>query len=141
MATKTFAPGQPHTGTGSEESAATWIAHPGTDYYVSDINGTIQRGHVAALFGAGAAGGPFDWDQAKAYAAHSSGSGVLHGTAGPVSGVNDFLTRLTEKSTWIRVGEVVLGLILIAVGLARITHAVPVATKIAKTVGAAGVMA
>jgi Na+/phosphate symporter len=66
---------------------------------------------------------------------------VLHGTAGPVSGVNDFLTRLTEKSTWIRVGEVVLGLILIAVGLARITHAVPVATKIAKTVGAAGVMA
>jgi len=55
----------------------------------------------------------------------------------PISGITDFLTRLTEASTWIRVGEVVLGLILIAVGVARITHAVPIATKIAKTAGMA----
>lgn len=58
---------------------------------------------------------------------------------GGLAGIGDFFARLTEASTWIRVGEVVLGLILIAVGLARITKAVPVATKIAKTVGAVAV--
>lgn len=48
--------------------------------------------------------------------------------------VSDFLKRLTEASLWERIGEVVLGLILIAVGIARITKAVPAATKIARAV-------
>lgn len=56
---------------------------------------------------------------------------------GGLAGIGDFFGRLTEASTWVRVGEVVLGLILVAVGIARITHAVPIATKIAKTAGMA----
>lgn len=48
-----------------------------------------------------------------------------------ISGVTDFLSRLTEANTWIRAAEVILGLILVAVGVARITHAIPAATKIA----------
>lgn len=58
---------------------------------------------------------------------------------GGLAAIGDFFARLGQPNTWIRAGEVVLGLILIAVGLARITKAVPVATKIAKTVGAVAV--
>lgn len=64
---------------------------------------------------------------------------IKAGLSGPLSGlaaIGDFFARLTQASTWIRVGEVVLGLILIAVGVARITHAIPAATRIAKGVGA-----
>ena len=50
--------------------------------------------------------------------------------------IGDFFGSLTQGSTWVRVGQVVLGVILIAVGVARITHAVPAATRIAKTAGA-----
>lgn len=59
----------------------------------------------------------------------------------PLSGlaaIGDFFGRLTEGNTWIRIGEALLGIVLIAVGLARVTHAVPVATSIARTVGATG---
>ena len=56
---------------------------------------------------------------------------------GPLSGlatVGDFFTRLGQANTWIRVGEVILGLVLISVGVAKLTNAVPVATQIAKVV-------
>ena len=45
--------------------------------------------------------------------------------------VNDALKPLFQANLWIRVGEVVLGLILIAVGVAKMTNAIPAATKIA----------
>lgn len=47
---------------------------------------------------------------------------------------------LQSGSLWLRLAEGVLGIILIAVGLARLTRAVPVATQIAKTVGTVGVI-
>jgi hypothetical protein len=54
--------------------------------------------------------------------------------------IGDFFGTLTQASTWERVGQVVLGAILIAVGIARLTDAVPAATQIAKTVGAAAIL-
>lgn len=48
-----------------------------------------------------------------------------------LTAIPDFLSRLTSANLWERIGEVVLGLILVAVGVAHITHAVPIATKIA----------
>ena len=44
------------------------------------------------------------------------------------------LAPLFQASIWVRVLEVVLGLVLIAVGVAKLTSAVPVATKIARYV-------
>ena len=44
------------------------------------------------------------------------------------------LAPLFQASLWLRVAEVVLGLVLIAVGVARLTSAVPVATQIARYV-------
>lgn len=45
-----------------------------------------------------------------------------------------FFAALMNPNTWLRIGEVTLGLILIAVGTAKLTNAVPVANKIAKVV-------
>jgi hypothetical protein len=69
-------------------------------------------------------------------AINTKASPVLNSPAG-IDAIGGFFTKLGEPSTWIRVAEVVLGVILLAVGVARITHAVPIATKIAKTAGAA----
>ncbi len=61
-----------------------------------------------------------------------TGGGPLAGLAS----VANFFGQLGQANTWIRVGEVLLGLVLLAVGVARITHTIPAATKIAKTAGA-----
>jgi len=53
---------------------------------------------------------------------------------GALTDINGFLSRLTQRNTWIRVGEILLGVVLIAVGVARMTNAVSAATKIAKAV-------
>lgn len=51
-----------------------------------------------------------------------------------LSAIGDFFSRLTESNTWLRAGEIALGLLLIAVGVSKMTSAVPAATKIAKAV-------
>jgi hypothetical protein len=62
------------------------------------------------------------------------GTGALENS---LTAVADFISRLTSANLWERIGEVVIGLILVAVGVAHITHAVPIATHIAKSVGVA----
>ena len=62
--------------------------------------------------------------------AHLAGLGAPNPLSG-LSSIGDFFSRLGEANTWIRVGEVVIGVILIAVGVAETTNAVPIATKIA----------
>jgi hypothetical protein len=52
----------------------------------------------------------------------------------PLSGlaaIGDFFGRLGQANTWIRIGEVALGLLLVAIGVAKMTNVVPIATKIA----------
>jgi hypothetical protein len=44
------------------------------------------------------------------------------------------LGPLFQANIWERAGEVLLGLVLIAIGVARLTHAVPIATKVAGAV-------
>lgn len=76
---------------------------------------------------------------AKAYVSSQSsayGSGQPQNAIPGLAQIGDFFAALGQASTWVRVGEVVLGLILVAVGVARITKAVPIATKVAKTAGA-----
>src|SRR5271170_2027071 len=67
---------------------------------------------------------------------------VENSTGGPLAGlqqIGTFFGSLGEANTWVRVGQVVLGLILVAVWVARITHAVPIATQVAKVAGAASI--
>lgn len=61
-----------------------------------------------------------------------SPEGSIGGKAVAGVSVTGFLSALTNAATWLRVAEVGLGIILLAVGVAKLTNAVPVATKIAK---------
>ena len=45
------------------------------------------------------------------------------------------LAGLFQANIWLRVAEVGIGILLVAVGVAKLTNAIPAATKIAKTVG------
>jgi hypothetical protein len=49
--------------------------------------------------------------------AEASGYNAVGGVSGAASDVNDFLSRLSQPNTWLRVGEFFVGAILIYVGL------------------------
>lgn len=71
------------------------------------------------------------------------GPGLSPGDApGNIPGVPDslkltdlagFVTALTQKNTWLRVGEAVLGLILVAIGVAAVTKGTPIGSAIRAT--------
>jgi hypothetical protein len=114
-------------------------SHPPGCYYVNLVSGTIQRQCNAALVPALAALGfvgnngtpanplnAFSNFQDAQNAAHlggsiSKGAGSAAGSAiGNLTGVNaigDFFARLTEPNTWVRVGEVLAGVLLVYLGL------------------------
>lgn len=75
--------------------------------------------------------GPYATKAEAQAAAKKTGTGIpLPHIPNPLSGVE----AIFQANIWIRVAEVVLGLVLVAVGLAKLTNAVPAATKIAKVV-------
>jgi len=135
------------------------VAHPGNDYWVNPVTDTIQRQSNRLLaYAAGFVLGPFTWPEAQAQLAglkHVGTGGLsgLPGSAGQagqaignaapniagVAAIGDFFNRLTQANTWIRVGEVAAGLILLYVGLNAATRGtaagqvVQSATRKAKT--------
>jgi hypothetical protein len=72
-------------------------------------------------------------------AAHAAG--YLTNPLDYLKDIGGFFDDLGSGNLWLRIGQVVLGLILIAVGVAELTHAVPIATHVAKTVGATAAVA
>jgi hypothetical protein len=105
-----------------------------------DADGLNRLISDAGGSGKGGVWGPFN-TRAEAEAARTAHSpetlthAIDTSTPGlPIPGlttVEGFLSTLTNSNTWLRVAEVILGLVLIAVGLAKLTNAVPVATRIA----------
>jgi hypothetical protein len=113
--------------------------HPGSDYYVNSITHTIQRQSnplLAAALTASGWSGPYPWTQAKMVASSPSlpgipllpgsggtgqglntGGGISTPNIGGLAAVGDFFNRLTQANTWLRVGEVVAGLLLVYIGL------------------------
>lgn len=86
------------------------------------------------------------WQTSANTAGNSPGSaagGTVNAAANAtgLTAIGDFFSRLGQANTWIRVAEVLLGLVLLAVGVARATNAVPIATKIAKTAGEGALLA
>jgi len=59
---------------------------------------------------------------------------------GLISKAGAFLDDLTSAHFWERIAEAVLGLLLLSVGVAHLTHSLPAATAIAKHVGVASAM-
>jgi hypothetical protein len=96
--------------------------------YVVVQNATRPVNAVAGPFGTQAQATA--WQTSGNTAGNSPGSAVGGATNAALKSLNP-LAGLFQANIWIRVGEVALGLILIAVGIARLTNAVPIATKIA----------
>lgn len=101
------------------------LQHPLYAYY---SNRAAVRQSISAAFG-------------KAFSGLADNLATAAGTAGkaPVAlakGLSSltlasFLGMLLSKSLWLRVAEVALGLLLIGVGIAKLTNAIPIATKLA----------
>jgi hypothetical protein len=111
------------------------VGHPGNDYYVNDITGTIQRGK-SFLTGPfpNRAGwqGPFTWCQAKDFAAGHTGSGIVHS---PGTVVADVFHGINFGNWILRIGEIILGVVLIGVGIAKLTGTDNVVGKVASSAG------
>jgi hypothetical protein len=101
---------------------------PGTD------TGTQAAAAARAEFPAGKAPSYTPVTPVKVATAAAGEAGAPGSVLTGINAVGDFASRLTQAHTWERVAEVLLGVILIAVGIARMTHAVPIATAIAAKV-------
>lgn len=53
-------------------------------------------------------------------------------SADPLSAIGDFFSRLTQANTWLRAGEVLLGIILLGVAVARMTGTQNAISKVVK---------
>lgn len=122
-------------------TAADLAAHPGNNYYVNGITGAIQRasGATRLLIGpASGYSGPYNWCQAKAFAENRSASGFIHGSAEANIAniaIRDIFHGLDLETLVIRVAEIILGIALIGVGVAKLTGADNVIMKAATTAG------
>ncbi|HLK00466.1 MAG TPA: hypothetical protein VKU39_11235 [Streptosporangiaceae bacterium] len=92
--------------------------HPGNDYYVNDLTGTIQRasGFTGWLYRNDPAwSGPYDWCQAKDHAGSATVSGAIHSPGKVASHL------LGGLAGWVlRIAEIVLGTGLIIVAVAKL---------------------
>lgn len=64
------------------------------------------------------------------------GGGLTAAVPTPIAAVAAFLAKLGQAALWLRIGEVALGLVLVAVGVAKLVPAFTPAQMIAKRVGA-----
>jgi hypothetical protein len=104
------------------------LAHAGIGWHQLKIPATATEAQAAAEAVKEVPGGAAPTTSIAGGAAQAVTS-VASGAA--TSAVNDALKPLFQASIWLRVAEVALGVVLIAIGLAKITHAVPAATRIA----------
>lgn len=128
-------PGCPDSGSGSwwlEETAD--IARGGAVWHEVQ---SASRPRTGGNTGLAAVKGPYKTraDADKALSGLQNPKKIFNDLGIPtgLAAIGNFFNKLGQAHTWIRVGEVLLGLILIAVGVAKITNAVPIATDIAKT--------
>ena len=70
--------------------------------------------------------------------AGTGGSAISNANGG--NPLNSVFSVLQSGNLWLRIGEGILGIVLIAIGIAKLTNAVPIATKVAKTAGAVAVL-
>lgn len=115
-------------------------------YYTNPVTGTIQQ-QTNRILGEGlvAAGwnGPYP-TMAAAHAALNASGGSLgqKATGAATSVVSDTLKPLFQKAIWLRVGEVVVGLILLGIGLNSLLKGKPlqVVTSAAGLAGKAAML-
>lgn len=122
---------------------------PGGPWFVNGTTGTIQRQSnpllAEALATAGWVGFPTQ-ALAKAFASNdlsAHAKAPVRAAVSTAEGVNSFLGRLGNPNLWVRVAEVVVGVVLIAIGLNAMLKGKPmsIVTGAAGTVGKAAILA
>ncbi|HEY1618003.1 MAG TPA: hypothetical protein VGG25_10320 [Streptosporangiaceae bacterium] len=115
--------------------------------------GVDQAGRITEAAGSAAklrdmAKGYLTWfssrEAAESWYASQQGllSGKIPGAGGLLSGlaaIGGFFDKLGEGNTWIRVAQVLLGVALIGIGVARLTHASNLVSRAAGVAAAAAV--
>ena len=124
------------TPAGGTSGGGTWwvVPVPGGIARTGPSASALYQAVQAASRPAGTVAGPFS-TQAAAEAWISAKDKSPITVPSPLTGLNaigDFFNKLGEANTWIRVGEVLLGVVLIAVGVARITGAQNVISQVVK---------
>jgi hypothetical protein len=133
-------------------------AHPGNDYYVFALTHAIRAQSnplIAAAMLSTGWDGPFTWAGAQAHIKNLSVSqqtlltpgappavpGTIGGTpVNPLGGINaigDFFNRLTQANTWVRVGEVLAGVMLVYLGLSATMRGTEAGRAVGKVTGGA----
>lgn len=119
---------------------------PGGPYFTNNATGTIQRQSNPVLAtGLCSSGwtGFATMAEAKAFATSGPAGTVkapVEALHTGIDAVGAFFNRLTEGNTWLRIAEGTLGIILIAVALAKLTGADNVIAKTATTAAKAAVL-
>lgn len=117
---------------------------PGGPWFADALTGTIQRQSNPVLAEGLAQSGQFvgfaTQAEAQAFLAQSIPTAVKKPVAavvGAAGTVGDFLGKLGQANTWLRVLKVVIGVVLVIVGLVQLTHA----QKLIETAGEAAALA
>lgn len=98
-------------------------AHPGDDYYVLPLTGTIQRqsnGEAAMALKLDGWEGPFTWAEAKAHLAHHSPASLIPGLSGIdeiAAVIKAAFTAVTDWHFWASLGWIIAGAVLAVMGL------------------------
>lgn len=102
--------------------------------FFADGTGLAQIGASIGGAASGIANSPGDLNIGKGIV------GGLHDTVAPAIDVAGFLSALVQRNTWVRIGEGVLGLILIGIGIAAVTRSQPLGKAAIKAAGKAAVL-
>lgn len=115
--------------------------HPGKDYYVFPATGSIQaQSNPILAEGLKSSGwaGPFDWAHAKATASNTAANPAndIRSATAPIAGIAKVVSGLMSGNFWLRVGEVIAGLILLGIGVNALFKGKPLdaVTKVAGAV-------
>lgn len=113
---------------------AQWLSWFALKYGANGSSYTLEQYEEAfvVLWEDAALGGALAAGSAGGLAA--AGGFAQIGTVTAAQEAGSIFSVLQSGALWVRVGEVVLGLILLAVGVAKLTNAVPIATKVASYV-------
>lgn len=116
-------------GGGTPGSSAGWKVVTATDEAQKEQE--IQQGYLV-WFSSQSAAQNYISSESSGY-----GSGQVPSPLSGVAAIGDFFSRLTQKNTWVRVGEVVIGLVLLGIGVNALFKGAPLkaVTGAAGTVG------
>ena len=111
-------------------------------WFVIPVSGTVQR-QTNPVLAAGLAATATGFKTRAAAMAYANSHAIGHGTSpggqvvGGISSVTDFLT---SSSTWIRIGEVVAGILLVAIGVNAMLKGTPAGKAAGSAIKLAGMV-